>query len=238
MGRDRSARAGKTALLSLITLALAQGRSVAVSVVLAWDPVTVREDGAPITDLAGYRLFRSTASLLGRTTEQAMADPSVFKAAVGPSVTQWVADNLSDGGVYHFRLTAFNASGAQSGFNVDAGSLDVEVSTAVPQAPPRPVLADAYAYPNPARGNGTITFHVESGSTGGWELLIFNVAGQLVYKRSFDGSPGVVSRDGKIAYAYEQPWSPDGLGSGVYFFKAGIRSGGGIAAQGKFVVIR
>ncbi|OGR82887.1 MAG: hypothetical protein A3J74_10475 [Elusimicrobia bacterium RIFCSPHIGHO2_02_FULL_57_9] len=99
---------------------------------LAWDAVTTNADGTAITDLGGYRAFRSLASLLGRTTTQVMADASVTKIDVAAPATSLALTGLAAGDTYYFRLTAYDTSGNQSGFNVDAGGLDVQVSTFTP----------------------------------------------------------------------------------------------------------
>ena len=72
------------------------------------------------SDLAGYRVFSSTFSLLGVTTTAASGISSVQKSTVGV-VTQ--TDMVLVSGVTrYFRLTAFDTSGNQSEFNVDGSS--------------------------------------------------------------------------------------------------------------------
>lgn len=88
----------------------------AATVTLDWDAVTTNADGTPLTDLQGYRLFRSTASLTSMTTAQATASGIVTKTGLGIATTTAV-NGLNDGTSYYFRLTAFDANGNQSGFN-------------------------------------------------------------------------------------------------------------------------
>lgn len=125
------AKAAQGLLIGLFA-AVFSHESFAATVTLAWDAVTTNADGTAITDLSGYRLFRSNSSLLGRTTAQAMADGNVTKTDVGNVLTTTV--NLTGPATYFFRLTAFDTSGNQSGFNVDNNNLDVQVSTFIPAA--------------------------------------------------------------------------------------------------------
>jgi hypothetical protein len=64
---------------------------------------------------------------------------------------------LPAGFTYNFRLTAFNASGSQSGFNVNASSADVQISTTI-AAPDQTQPTIAITAPaNNASVSGTIT---------------------------------------------------------------------------------
>jgi hypothetical protein len=128
-------------ILGLMLAVAATFQARAASVTLDWDAVTTNADGSPITDLSGYRVFYATYSLLGMTTAQAFSASSVIKAVPStPSATTTTltAAGLSDGTTYYFRVTAFDTSSNQSGFNVDNGGLDVEISTYTPP-PPAPL---------------------------------------------------------------------------------------------------
>ncbi|OGR82888.1 MAG: hypothetical protein A3J74_10480 [Elusimicrobia bacterium RIFCSPHIGHO2_02_FULL_57_9] len=121
-------------------------------VVLAWDAVTTNADGTPITDLAGYRIFQSLQSLLAQTTAQAMANASIVKIVVPSTQTSYSIPNLAGPNTYYFRLTAFDTSGNQSGFNVDAGGLDVQVSTFIPVGSGGDITPPAVAVTSPVSG--------------------------------------------------------------------------------------
>lgn len=76
------------------------------AVVLSWTAPTENEDGSPLTDLAGYRLY------WGR-------EPGVYPNSVtidNPGVTIYVVEDLASG-TYEFVATAFNAAGTESRFS-------------------------------------------------------------------------------------------------------------------------
>lgn len=70
---------------------------------LAWEPPTEREDGTPLTNLAGYRLFYGQTSR--EYTEEIRID--------NPGVTSFVVDNLNSG-EWYFAMTAFDTDGMES----------------------------------------------------------------------------------------------------------------------------
>jgi hypothetical protein len=72
---------------------------------IAWDPPTQNEGGAPLTDLAGYVLYRGTAS--GVYT---------WSNDVG-NVTTTLVSGLVDGTTYYFAGTAYNTASNHSGFS-------------------------------------------------------------------------------------------------------------------------
>ena len=138
----RFLRLGLLGLLCPVFSASAQTYGVTID----WDPVLVSTDGALLTSLAGYRLFESTNTLLGQTTAQAMADPLVEKFLAPASTTTMSLSGLLPGATYQFRLTAVDATAAQSAFNIEGGSLlDVEISTyfALPDYQPPTVAVTA-----------------------------------------------------------------------------------------------
>ena len=74
--------------------------------ILSWNAPTENEDGTPLTDLAGYRLYWGTT-------------PGSYPNSVtidNPGVTVYVVDNLAPG-TYEFVATAFNTSGLESSFS-------------------------------------------------------------------------------------------------------------------------
>ena len=70
---------------------------------LDWEPPTEREDGTPLTNLAGYRLLYGQTS--GGYTEEIRIE--------NPGVTSFVVDNLNSG-EWYFAMTAFDADGMES----------------------------------------------------------------------------------------------------------------------------
>ncbi|MBI4387055.1 MAG: hypothetical protein HY551_06710, partial [Elusimicrobia bacterium] len=152
-------RAALAGLLLIGHSAIARGATVT----LEWDPVTTNEDGSAFTspdDLTGYRLFQSTFSLLNRTTAQAMSDSAVTKSVVSAPNTSLAAAIPTDQTIY-FRLTAFDASSNQSGFNVDSNNQDVQVSSFIAASPaPADTTPPTVSITAPANGalvSGSIT---------------------------------------------------------------------------------
>lgn len=79
------------------------------SVTLSWQPPTEREDGAPLLNLAGYRLYYGTSSR--QYTEEIRID--------NPGITSYVVENLSSG-TWYFALTAFDEGGLESEYSEEA----------------------------------------------------------------------------------------------------------------------
>jgi hypothetical protein len=125
----------KTMIMALALL-LAAVSAKAASLNLGWDAVTTNADGTPITDLAGYRLFQSGSSMLSMTTAQAMTNGAIIKTTLPGTGLTTTVNNLTAGSQYFFRLAAYDTNGNQSGFNVNASGVGVEISTTIPSAPP------------------------------------------------------------------------------------------------------
>ena len=73
------------------------------SVTLSWTPPTQNEDGTPLTDLAGYKIYWGTT-------------PGVYPNSVtlsNPGLTSYVVENLVPG-TYEFVATSFNSAGMES----------------------------------------------------------------------------------------------------------------------------
>jgi len=76
------------------------------SVTLSWVAPTVRTDGTPLTNLAGFRVYYGTAS-------------GVYPNAISvpnPGLSTYVVSNLPSG-TYYFVATAYDASGAESAYS-------------------------------------------------------------------------------------------------------------------------
>jgi len=80
-------------LLACLSLALAATPAPAAQVQLAWD-VPVQDNGAPLPDLAGYKLYYGSQSGQYQTV-----------IPVG-LVTTYTVTNLSAGQTYYFTVTA------------------------------------------------------------------------------------------------------------------------------------
>lgn len=77
-----------------------------VSMTLNWNPPTQNEDGSPLTDLAGYKIYWGTVR--GQYTHSATID--------NPGVSSYVVENLSPG-TYEFAGTSFNFDGVESEYS-------------------------------------------------------------------------------------------------------------------------
>ena len=76
------------------------------SVTLTWTPPTENDDGTPLTDLAGYRIYWGTSS-------------GVYPNSVtlnNPGLTSYVVENLSPG-TYEFVATSVNSAGTESAYS-------------------------------------------------------------------------------------------------------------------------
>jgi hypothetical protein len=84
---------------------LAQGAATG-AVTLHWSAPTMNEDGSPLTDLAGYRIYWRINSVEFRNSV----------SIDNPGITSYVVDNLSSG-TYEFAATSFNTAGIESQFS-------------------------------------------------------------------------------------------------------------------------
>jgi len=71
---------------------------------LSWDPPTINEDGTPLTDLAGYKVYYGNIS------------GSYTKSIDVNNVTIFTVKNLTDG-VWYFAVTAYDTSGNESNYS-------------------------------------------------------------------------------------------------------------------------
>jgi hypothetical protein len=79
------------------------------SVTLSWAVPTENEDGTPLTDLDGYRLYWGKAS--GNYTDSTTID--------NESITTYVVENIPSG-TYEFVATSFNTAGVESRYSSPA----------------------------------------------------------------------------------------------------------------------
>jgi hypothetical protein len=77
-----------------------------VSTTLSWMPPTQNEDGSPLMDLAGYKIYWGT--IRGQYTHSAKID--------NPGISSYVVENLSPG-TYEFVGTSFNRAGVESAYS-------------------------------------------------------------------------------------------------------------------------
>jgi hypothetical protein len=76
------------------------------SATLSWTAPTENEDGSPLTDLAGYKIYWAT-----------MSGPYPNSVTINnPRITTYVIENLAPG-TYEFVSTAFNSAGVESTYS-------------------------------------------------------------------------------------------------------------------------
>ncbi len=76
---------------------------------LSWQPPTENEDGSPLTDLAGYRIYH------GQSPGQ---HPNIIDVAA-PGISDFTVDNLPPA-THYFVLTAYNKAGLESDLSEEA----------------------------------------------------------------------------------------------------------------------
>ena len=91
---------------SLAPFAITVQGAQTYSITLNWSPPTENDDGSPLTDLAGFRLYWGTT-------------PGMYTDSVtltNPGLSTYVVENLT-AGTYGFVTTAFNSSGEESAYS-------------------------------------------------------------------------------------------------------------------------
>lgn len=77
------------------------------SATLSWTSPTQNDDGSPLTDLAGFKVYWGTSE--GSYPNSVTLD--------NPGLTTYVVDNLISGNTYFFVTTAFNSTGDESNYS-------------------------------------------------------------------------------------------------------------------------
>jgi Putative Ig domain len=98
-----------TAQASLPTFSISVNQSAMGSATLSWNPPTQNDDGSPLNNLAGYKLYYGVTR--GVYNNEVRID--------NPGITTYVVENLSPQ-TYYFVATAFNANGVESQFSNEA----------------------------------------------------------------------------------------------------------------------
>lgn len=100
----------------------------------------------------------------------------------------------------------------------------------------------AYAFPNPLRGQGSVTFRVQPGLADSVEVRVYDLSGKKVHSSSdfrnigaFDDGNGLGAQ-----FTYEHGWDTSGIGSGVYTYVVVARKAGeqDISKTGKVALIK
>jgi hypothetical protein len=106
-----------TILAILIILALAASAGAA-NFTLTWDAPTTNTDGSPLTDLAGYRLYRGVATgIYGPPTD------------VG-NVTAYTVTGLLSETMYYFVVTAYDTDNNESAYSNEVSGMKATIPVA------------------------------------------------------------------------------------------------------------
>jgi hypothetical protein len=112
--------------------------SFAASVFLSWESPSTNEDGTPLTDLAGYKIYYGTSS--GNYSDY---------IDIGKK-TAYTISNLNNGRTYYFVVTAYNTAKIESGYSN-------EVSKTVGPAVPDPGQQNSLNVTKAGSGSGVVT---------------------------------------------------------------------------------
>lgn len=104
-----------TSISALTTFTITVEEMGSAAYTVSWDAPTENEDGTPLTDLAGYRIYYGMIS--GEYTETIVID--------SPGLTEYVLDNLAPGR-YFLVMTAINSQDMESRYS---GELGLQSST-------------------------------------------------------------------------------------------------------------
>lgn len=101
---------------------------------------------------------------------------------------------------------------------------------------------DQYAFPNPSRGNASVTFRIQPGLADTIELRVYDLSGRKIHDSTdFTFKGAIDDGNGKgTQNTYDHVWSVSGVGGGVYTYviKAGRAGQSPIVKTGKAGVIK
>lgn len=86
------------------TLSCAWPGSGGSSIALSWTPPTANDDGTPITNLKGYKIYYSTTQSMSTNQIKDITNPGLVRDDLGPLAA----------GPYYIVMTAYNTDGIES----------------------------------------------------------------------------------------------------------------------------
>lgn len=129
------------------TLAPAAPASIRVTgslseLTVSWQAVTTNSDGTPLTDLEGYRIYRSL--IPARGFERV--------GSIGASQTMWSDSNARAGEIWYYKVTAVDKSGSESSFSPEsvAALLSIRVPSAILPRPGEALFLNYDGQPSPS----------------------------------------------------------------------------------------
>ena len=152
--------------LSLFLLLITTS-SFAGEITLAWDAPVTNEDGTPLTDLAGYKIYYGTSS--GNYTEIMDVGNETAHQFTG----------LPDGTEYFFAVTAYDASANESTYSNEVSKIAQSTDTTPP------VISGIY-YDNMTVGSATINWTTNEVSD---TQVEYGMTTSYGYTTNLDASP-------------------------------------------------
>jgi len=151
-------------MLVLITM-LYSTAVFASSVTLSWNAPTINEDGTPMTDLAGYKIYYGLNS--GNYTSNINAG----------NVTTYQVNSLTEGATYYFAVTAYDYSGNESIYSNEGSNTvpflqvaDITVTDSVAPGSDQQIPFGEVTESNISQHSVTVT------NSGNADLVIDNIA--------------------------------------------------------------
>ena len=118
----------------------------------------------------------------------------------------------------------------------------VSVSAQVLAADPTFTFHDFYSFPNPVRGQNTVTLRVQPGLADSVEVRVYDLSGRRVYASSSFNNRGAFDDGNGLGpqFTYDHVWDVSGIGSGVYRYVVTAKKAGqtDIAKSGKVAVVK
>ncbi|MBI3008106.1 MAG: fibronectin type III domain-containing protein [Candidatus Omnitrophica bacterium] len=143
------------------------GRNTIVD--LNWTTPSVNQDGSPLTDLAGYNIYRRT----GSSGVYEKINSSVNTAATFQDTSR------TNGTTYFYKITAVDTGSNESNFSAEASATPGERGSSVAPAPPTGLTATA--------GNTTVDLSWTAPATNGDGTTLTDLDGYNIYRATGSG---------------------------------------------------
>ncbi|MEW6053690.1 MAG: DUF1566 domain-containing protein [Nitrospirota bacterium] len=216
-----------TACALVFIYLLGTSAAFAGSTTLSWHPPTVNEDGTPLTDLAGYKIYYGTVS---RSYSQSID--------VGNNTMKTVS-GLSEGATYYFAVTAYNTSQKESKYSNEIGRT---ITGPNPPQPPPP-STNLLTVSKSGTGSGSVNSSPAGISCGSDCSEIYLAAASVTLSASpdpgsfFTGWSGACTGTGSCTVTMETAKSVTAkFIIKTYTIKASAGKGGSIAPSGAVAV--
>ena len=100
----------------------------------------------------------------------------------------------------------------------------------------------AYVFPNPVRGQNTVTIRVQPGVADSVEVRVYDLAGRKIHASSNFNNLGAFDDGNGLGpqFTYDHVWDVSGVGSGVYTYAVTAKKAGqaDIVKSGKVAVVK